>query len=79
MITKETIEQLYRSRVEELGRVQKFLGKEFVDAIEKKLQEERDQLLRIAESEELALAARQKYSLPLDPVYFQQKFYSSKL
>ena len=78
MITKETIEQLYRSRVRELGRVQKFLDKEFVDAIEKKLQEERNQLLRIAESEELVLATRQKYSLLLDPVYFQQKFYSDK-
>ena len=79
MIAKETIEQLYRSRLAELERVQKFLDKEFVDAIEKKLKEERDQLFRIAESEELVLAARQKYSLLLDPVYFQQKFYSSKL
>ena len=78
MITKETIEQLYRSRLAELERVQKFLDKEFVDAIEKKLKEERDQLFRIAESEELVLAARQKYSLLLDPAYFQQKFYSSK-
>ena len=79
MIAKETIGQLYRSRLAELERVQKFLDKEFVDAIEKKLKEERDQLFRIAESEELVLAARQKYSLLLDPVYFQQKFYSSKL
>ncbi len=78
MITKETIEELYTTRAAELERIRDFLDAEFAAAILKKLKKERHQLLQIAESEELLLAARRKYSLVLDPAYFQQKFYSNR-